>query len=154
MFATLSVMGKVVLSIVALIFLLILGGTILPDVVDETVADTYFEHYETVTGGGETSATETLSYAHYFTDLTGLSASSDNSNDSPVVMTYDEDTYDVAVSGLEASASRILTINYYREGNQQFTGFNAFVRLSPFLFIIGGIVACLWGLYSSWKQRG
>lgn len=146
-------MGKVVLSIVALIFLLILGGTILPDVVDETVSDTYAEHYEVATGVGETSTTETLAYAHYYEDLTGLSSTSDNTNDDPVVMTYDEDTYDVTVSGLEASASRILTISYYREGNQQFTGFNAFVRLSPFLFIIGGIVACLWGLYSSWKNR-
>ena len=146
-------MGKALLSIVGLIFLLILAGTVLPGVVDDTVSDTYAENYEVVTGGGETSATETLTYAHYYTDLTGLSATSDNSNDDPVVMTYDEVTYDVTVSGLEASTSRILTIGYYREGNQQFTGFNAFVRLTPFLFIIGGIVACIWGLYSSFKSR-
>ncbi|MCK4714688.1 MAG: hypothetical protein KAT35_03875 [Candidatus Aenigmarchaeota archaeon] len=146
-------MGKVILSVVALIFLLILAGSILPDVVDEAIADTYSEPYEVITGVGETSTTETLSYAHYYTDLTGLSVSSDNSNDSPVVLDYDDATYDVSVSGLEASASRILTINYYREGNQQFTGFNEFVKLSPFLFIIGGIVACLWGLYSGWKNR-
>ncbi len=146
-------MGKVVLSVVALVFLLILAGNVLPDVVDEAVSDTYAEPFDVTTGVGETSTSETLSYEHYYTDLTGLSASSDNSNDSPVVMAYDEATYDVTVSGLEASASRILTVNYYREGNQQFTGFNDFVRLSPFLFILGGIVACLWGLYSGWKNR-
>ena len=147
-------MTKVVLSIVALIFLLILAGNVLPDVVDDTVADTYSENYNVSTAVGVTNTTESLSYAHYYTDLTGLSATSDNTNDSPVVMTYDSTTYDVLVAGLEASASRILTITYYREGNQQFTGFNGFVRLPPILFIIGGIVACIWGLYSSFRHRG
>ena len=145
-------MTKVVLSIVALIFLLILAGNVLPDVVDDTVSDTYAENYEVTTGGGITNTTESLSYAHYYTDLTGLSATSDNGSDSPVVMSYNSVTYDVTVSGLEASASRILTISYYREGNQQFTGFNGFVRLAPILFIIGGIVACIWGLYSSFRS--
>lgn len=145
-------MTKVILSIVGLIFLLFLAGTILPDVVDDTVADPYAENFEVNTGVGETSTVEELAYEHYFGDLTNLSATSDNSNDDPVVMDYDELTYDVTVAGLEASASRVLTINYYKEDNQEFTGFNQFVRLSPFLFIIGGIVACIWGLYSSFKQ--
>lgn len=147
-------MTRVILSIVGLIFLLFMAGTILPDVVDDTVADPYSENFEVTTGVGETSTTEELTYSHYFGDLTDLSASSDNSNDTPAVMSYDDDTNDVTVSGLEASASRILTINYYKEDNEEFTGFNQFVRLSPFLFIIGGIVACIWGLYSSFKQRG
>lgn len=147
-------MTKVILSIVGLIFLLFMAGTILPDVVDDTVADPYSENFEVTTGVGETSTVEELTYAHYFGDLTDLSATSDNSNDTPAVMDYDDDTQDVTVAGLEASASRILTVSYYKEDNQEFTGFNQFVRLSPFLFIIGGIVACIWGLYSSFKQRG
>jgi len=146
-------MTKVILSIVGLIFLLILAGMVLPDVVDDTVADPYAENYEVTTGVGVTTATETLSYEHYFGDLTELDATSDNSNDSPVVMSYDSDTYDVGISGLEASASRILTLSYQRIDNEEFTGFNQFVRLSPILFILGGIVACIWGLYSSFKSR-
>lgn len=144
---------KVILSIVALILLLILAGTVLPDVVDDTASDAYSENYDVTTGVGETSTTETLTYEHYYGDLRELDATSDNGNDSPTVMAYDEDTYEVTVSGLEASASRILTIDYYREGNQQFTGFSGFLRLLPFIFIIGGIVACLWGLYSSFRGR-
>jgi hypothetical protein len=67
-------------------------------------------------------------------------------------MTYDEDTRDVTVAGLHASASRILSISYYREDNTEFTGFNPFIKLSPLLFILGGIVACIWGLYSSFHK--
>lgn len=145
---------KVIVSIVALIFLLILAGNVLPDVVDDTVADPYAEPFSVDTGVAETSTVERLTYAHYFEDLTDLSASSSNSNDDPVVMDYDSVTYDVTVAGLEASASRVLTINYEREGNQQFTGFNGFVRLSPLIFILLGITACIWGLYSSFKHRG
>jgi len=149
-----NLMTRVILSIVGLIFLLILAGMVLPDVVDDTVADPYSENYEVATGVGETSTTEDLSYAHYYEDLTNLAATSDNTNDSPVVMSYDTDTYTVEVSGLEASASRILSISYHKIDNEEFTGFNQFVRLSPILFILGGIVACIWGLYSSFKARG
>lgn len=146
-------MGKVLLSIVGLILLLILGGTVLPDVVDDTASDPYAENYNVATGVGVTSTVQTLTYEHYYEDLRNLASTSDNGNDTPVVMAYDEDTYEVTVSGLEASASRLLTIDYYREANQQFTGFSAFLQLTPFLFIIGGIIACLWGLFSSFKRQ-
>ena len=144
-------MTKVILSVVGLIFLFILAGTILPDVVDDTVADPYAESYEVITGGGVTNTTETLTYDHYYGDLTDLTATSSDEDDDPVVMAYDEDARDVTVAGLQASETRILTISYYREDNTEFTGFNPFVKLSPFLFILGGIVACIWGLYSSFK---
>jgi hypothetical protein len=117
-------------------------------------SDDYSEPFITTTGAGETNAVETLSYAHYFEDLTELTASSNDTGDTPVVLSYDEDTYAVNVSGLQASTTRTLTVSYVRESNQQFTGFSGFVRLVPFLLIIGGIVACIWGLFSAWKSRG
>jgi hypothetical protein len=147
-------MTKVILSIVGLVVGLILIATVLPDVVDDTVSDAYYENFSVATGVGETSTTETLTYDHYYGDLTDLSASSDNEDDTPVVMDYDEDTKEVEVAGLHASDSRILTIDYVREANQQFTGFSGFVRLLPMLCIVGLVVACLWGLFSSWKSRG
>jgi len=146
--------AKVIVSVVGLIFLLILAGNILPDCVNDVAAEDYSENFENTTGAGVTSANETLSYAHYYEDLTDLSVSSNNGSDTPVVLAYDEDDYIVTVGGLAESDSRILTIDYAREAHQEFTGFTSFMRLSPFIFILGGIAACIWGLVSAWKSRG
>ena len=144
---------RAIVSVVGLIFLLFLAGTVLPDVVNDVAADDYSENFENTTGAGVTSANVTLSYAHYYEDLTNLSAESDNEADTPVILDYDEDDWRVTVGGLAASDSRILTINYAREAHQEFTGFTGFMRLTPFIFIVGGIVACLWGLFSAWQSR-
>ena len=147
-------MTKVILSIVGLVIGLMLIANVLPDVITDTASDDYSEPFSVATGVGVTNTTETLSYAHYFEDLTELSASSDNEADTPVVMTYDEDTYDVVVNGLAASDTRILTISYVREAHQQFTGFSSFVRLLPFIAVIGLLIACIWGIFSAVKSRG
>jgi hypothetical protein len=147
-------MQKVILSIVGLVIgLMIIAGP-LPEVIDDVTADDYSEPFTVVTGGGVTSANETLSYAHYYEDLTDLSADSDNEADTPVVLAYDVDDYIVTVGGLAASDSRILTIDYVREARQQFTGFSAFIRLLPFILVAGLFMACIWGLFSAWKSRG
>lgn len=125
----------------------------LPDVVNDTVTDPYAENFEVDTGVGITSATEELSYQHYYEDLTNLTVESTNDNDTPLVTAYDEDTYGVTVAGLQASASRVLTISYYREGYQQYTGFSTFIRLLPFLVILGLVIAAIWGLFSWHKSR-
>lgn len=145
-------MRTVFLSIVGLVIGLILIINLLPDTVTEAVTDSYSENFNVTTGAGETSTTEELSYAHYYEDLTDLSATSTNENDTPTVMSYDEDTYEVTVGGLEASASRILTISYVREAHQEFSGFAGFVRLLPFLAVIGLVVASLWGLFSHFSS--
>ncbi len=147
-------MQKVILAIVGLVVGLMLVATLLPDVVDEAASDPYSENYNVSTGAGVTNTTEELSYEHYYSDLTELSASSDNENDTPVVMSYNENTYDVVVDGLEASASRVLTVSYVREANQQYTGFSAFLRMIPFICIIGLVVTALWALFSSIRSRG
>jgi len=146
-------MQRVLLAIVGLVVGLMLVATLLPDVVNEAASDPYSENYNVSTGAGVTNTTETLSYEHYYGDLTELSSTSDNENDTPVVMDYNEVTYDVIVTGLEASASRILAISYVREANQQYTGFSAFLRMIPFICIIGLVVAALWALFSSVKGR-
>ena len=144
----------VVLSIVGLIVGLMLIANVLPDVVTDTASVDYSEPFDVTTGVGETYSVETLSYAHYYEDLTDLSASSDNVADTPVVLDYNEDTYAVNVTGLAASDSRILTISYVRESNQQFTGMSSFVRLLPFIAVLGLLIACIWGIFSSIRSRG
>ena len=145
---------KVLLTIVCLVLGIILAGSMLPDVVTDTVTDPYSENFDVDTGAGETSTTETLSYQHYHEDLTDLDAESTNGNDTPLILSYNEDTYGVEVGGLEASASRVLTIDYLREGYQQYTGFSTFIRLLPFLVILGLVVAAIWGLFQWHKGRG
>lgn len=147
-------MTKVVLSIVGLVVGLMLVANVLPDVVTDVASDDYSEPFSVTTGAGETSTNQTLSYAHYYEDLTNLDASSDNGSDTPVVMAYKEDTYQVTVAGLAASDSRILTINYVREANQQFTGMSSFVRILPFIAVAGLLIACIWGIFSAVKSRG
>jgi len=150
---TYYVMTKVIVPIVGLVIGLMLVS-VLPGVVVDVASDDYSEPFSVSTGVGVTSANETLSYAHYYEDLTDLSADSDNELDTPVVLAYDEDDYIVTVGGLAASDSRILTIDYVREAHQEFTGLSSFIRLTPFLAVVGLIVACIWGLFSAWKSRG
>lgn len=147
-------MSKVILSILGLVIGLMLITGPLVDVVSDVATDDYSENFENTTGAGETSGNETLGYAHYYEDLTDLSAESDNGSDTPVILDYDVDDYIVTVGGLAASDTRILTIDYVREAHQEFTGFTGFIRLTPFLFGMGLIIACLWGLFSAWKSRG
>ena len=146
-------MQKVLLAIVGLVVGLMLVATLLPDVVNEAASDPYSENYNVSTGAGVTNTTETLSYEHYYGDLTELSTTSDNGNDTPVVMSYDENAYDVFVTGLEASASRILTIGYVREANLQYTGFSAFLRMIPFICILGLVISALWALFTTVRGR-
>jgi len=147
-------MNKILIGIVGLILVLILAGTVLPDVIDTTASDDYSEPFAVTTGSGVTTTNETLSYDNYYTDLTGLTVESDNVADTPIVMSYDVDANEVGISGLAASDTRTLTIGYYREAGTQFYGFGGFMRLLPFLIIVAGICACILGIYSGVKNRG
>jgi hypothetical protein len=144
-------MQKVIMSIVGLVIGIMLVANLLPDVVDEAATDAYSENFSV--GSGSTTTTATLSYDHYYGDTRNLTVSSNNVADTPVVMDYDEDNREVDVDGLDSGETRILTIDYYREANLQYTGFSAFLRLIPFLAIIGLVIASLWGLFSHMKRE-
>jgi len=145
-------MRNVLLSIVGLVIGIILITTLMPGAVNEAITDTYSENFNVSTGAGETSAIETLSYEHYYGDLTDLSASSTNGEDTPAILGYNENTHSVTVGGLKASDSRILTINYVREAHQEFSGFAGFIRVLPFLALVGLVIASLWGLFSHFSS--
>jgi hypothetical protein len=147
-------MRQVILSIFGIIIGLMLITGVLLDVIVDVASEDYSEPFSVTTGVGVTSTDETLSYASYYEDLTGLAATSDNESDTPVVMAYDEDDYIVTVAGLAASDSRILTISYVREAHNEFTGFSPFARILPFLLGIGLFIAGIWGIFSAWKSRG
>lgn len=145
--------SRVILSIVAIVIGLLLITNILPDTIKEATTEDYAEPFWVTTGVGENTTTEELSYDHYYGDLRDLSADSGNENDTPLVRSYNEDTRDVVVAGLQASASRWLTINYVREAHQEFTGFSAFVRLLPFILVIGLFVFGIFGIYTGVRNQ-
>ena len=128
-------------------------ASLLPDVVDEAASTAYSESFSVTTGAEETSTTEALTYDHYYGDTRNLSATSPDVDDNPTIMAYDEDTKEVTVAGLQASETRLLTIGYYKEAHQQYTGFSGFLRLIPFLAIIGLVITALWGLFSHFKRE-
>jgi len=146
-------MSRIVLGIVGLIIILIFAGEVLPEVIDTTASDDYSENFAVTTGVNVTTTNETLTYDNYYTDTTGLTTTSDNIADTPIIHGYDEDTNEVEVWGLATSDSRILTIEYSRESGTQFYGFGGFMRLLPFLVIVGGVVACILAIYSGVKNR-
>ena len=106
-------MQKVILAIIGLVVGLMMAASLLPDVVDEAASTSYSEVYTVTTGAEETTTTETLTYDHYYGDTRNLSATSDDADDNPTIMAYDEDTKEVTVAGLQASETRLLTIGYY-----------------------------------------
>ena len=144
---------KVVMMIVGVILGLIFIGELMPGAINSVATDSYSENFESTTGVGETSDETTLTYANYFGDVTDMSATSDNGDDSPAILDYDDADYTVTVGGLVASDTRVLTITYPREANQEFPGFSQLLRLLPLLLIIGLVGVCLWGIYSSWQKR-
>ena len=144
-------MQRVLLAIVGVVVGIMMAASLLPDVVNEAASDPYAENFSV--GSGAASTTQTLSYEHYYGDLTELTSTSDNANDTPVVMSYDDTTYEVVVSGLDSGESRILTISYVREAHQQYTGFATFLRMVPFLVVAGLVVAALWALFSHMKRE-
>ena len=145
-------MKNIILAIVGLVVGLLLLATILPDVVTESASDAYSEPF--IVGSGVTNTTQELSSPSYYDDLTGLGVESDNENDTPMVLSYNEDTYYVTVVGLDSGESRILTISYLREAYQEFVGFATFIRFLPFLAIVGLVIAFLWAIFSGVKNRG
>ena len=137
------------MAIICMVVGLFLVVYMLIPTTEDALTEPYSEPFSVDTAAGVTNTTETLSYEHWYQDLTSLTASSDNGNDTPVVLSFDEEDYDVLVTGLEPSASRILTISYVRTANQEFTGVSGFYRLIPFLVVVGLFVAGLWAMFTA-----
>lgn len=144
-------MKQVLMAIVCMVVGLFLIVYMLIPTTTDVLTEPYSEPFSVNTGAGVTNTTETITYEHWYRDLTSLTATSDNGNDTPVVLTCDEDGYDVTVIGLEASASRVLTINYVRTANQEFTGVSGFYRIIPFLLVVALFGIGIYSLFSAVK---
>lgn len=138
--------GKVLLAIFALFLLLAAFASPISDGIKGWRTNNTTQNFTITTGGGVTTANVTLSYDLYQASLPEvISLTSSQITDSPVAASYDEATKTMLISGLAASLSRTLTINYYAE-----TTDSVMRAIGPFLviLIIGGCVGLIfWGLF-------
>jgi hypothetical protein len=122
---------------------------ILPGPIQSITSESYSEPFSVTTAANVTNATETLSYGSYYEDLTGISATSDNSGDDPVVLSYNPDTKATLVAGLEPETSRILTIAYTREAQQTsiFYGTIPIMRMVPLILLLILVFIIVWSAF-------
>lgn len=104
---------------------------------------------EVTTGVGETAANATLSRYLLYGDITEVaSITSTDGGDVPVAAAWYDSSKYLEVSGLLASTTRDLTINYSAEDNPWVGPFWAVI-------IFGGLAgAILWGLWQDLKGKG
>lgn len=142
------VMVVVAVAIAFVVFPIVLDGATGLRTNNET--DTFAA---VVTGMGESAADVTLSEDLWQDNNSNVvSITSDNLNDAPVAGTYTAATNSLNVTGLEADASRDLTVVYQVEALGDYTGLDPIVAVAPLILFIGILGAILGGLYSSWKN--
>ena len=138
-------MGKIVGGILAIFLLLgAFASPIIEGIKGWRTVDTT-EQYVVVTGGGETGDNVTLSYDLFQAALPEVIAiTSTEETDTPAATAYVEATNALEVSGLTASETRTLTVNYYGEtANAVMKAIGGFLAV----LIIGGLVGLvLWDM--------
>lgn len=142
-----SVLVAVILVVVALVL-----SPLVFDQVHDVQSDPASEVFAVSTGTGETTATVTLSKAHFHNDTTHITVSSDNSNDTPTVNSYDPNTKQVTIGGLAASATRNLTVGYEIDALAAYPGSSAIAGLIPLLFIVGVMLMAASMLWKSFAK--
>jgi hypothetical protein len=145
---------KILEGILAVILGIWLIAVILPGPIKDIISETYSEPFSVTTNANETTTTEILTYDNYYEDLTGMSASSDNAGDYPVVLSYNPDTKSTLVGGLQNATSRILTIDYTREASKAslFYGTIPLWKMVPLIIGLLLIGVFIWGAFK--KRMG
>lgn len=149
-------MGKV-FAVVILLFALIMGVMFIPDMIDashDAATDSQTDTANVTTGVGESEADMTLTL-ELFSDNIGYidSATSGNVADNPIVESYDGDTGNITISGLNADDWRIMTVTYDADATEDYTGMAAYSKMMPTLMVLLliGIVAA--SFYQLFKGR-
>jgi hypothetical protein len=141
-------MGKIVVGILAL-FLLI--GAFREPIIDGIkgwrTSDTT-ESFAVVTVAGQTTANTTLAYDLYQASTAEVITITSNTTGTPVASAYTEATKKLLISGLPASESQTLTVNYYAE-----TDDTVMRIIGPFLgflifFVTAGLI-----VWQMWKGK-
>ena len=139
-------MGKVVIGVLCLVFLLGLSGSLNTGIHNlrvDAVSQTF-----TVVTTDNTTASVVLSRAVFSDELTEISAVTSSIVETPVAATYTALTKTLLVSGLELNTSRTLTVAYSSEKED-----TIMMVIGPFLTILifGGILGAI--IYYIWKGK-
>ena len=149
-------MGKIMTAFIAVIGIMLVFS-FFPDFLTSThelLTDQETYTSEVTTGGGVTTAGVVLALGVYNDDVNNIvSVSSDNGNDTPIASTWTALTTTLTVSGLQASASRDLSVVYEWEATSEYTGMTTLVEMAPTLLILGIIGVVLFGLFAAVRSR-
>lgn len=137
--------GIIMIAISFVIFPIIMDAT------DSILAPQKTQVVTVPTASGVTTATVTLASGVYENKTSNVELSSSNSNDVPVVSSASGQT--VGISGLEASSTRILTVNYASTGLNNYTGLGAIVRVAPLIVFVSILGVAIGGAYWSFKKN-
>ena len=146
---------KVVLTIIGVIVVLLMFGTLLLGI-GEAQTDARTDSFgAVVTGGGITTADVVLVAALYGdSNLNVTSIASSLGTDVPIVGTYTANTRTLQVNGLTASQTRTLTVIYKYDvltGDKAPVG--TFLGFIPTLVIIAVVVIIIAALVMAFKNR-
>lgn len=137
--------GIIMIAISFVVFPIIMDAT------DSILAPQKTQVITVPTASGTTTATVTLSDGVYENKTSNVELSSSNSNDVPVVSSASGQT--VGISGLEASSTRLLTVNYASTGLNNYTGLGAIVRVAPLIVFVSILGVAIGGAYWSFKKN-
>jgi len=142
--------GRVLVAVLSIFLLLGAFASPITDGIKTWRTNDTTENFNVTTGAGETGANVTLSYDLYqaaTAEVIGIT--SDNDTDVPVANSYVEATKALEITGLVASDTRVLGVNYYSETDDRVMRI-----LGPFLgiLIFGGLISAI--LYGMWKKGG
>jgi len=134
-------MKTAALLVAALIIILLLPASILA--IDQFRLDEQSDPFNVTTGSGVTSANVTLSQELYGDETRNASVTSNLTGDAPIASSYTSSTQVLNVTGLVASESRQLTVEYKIDRMGDYYGAGAGSRVLPVLLILG--VLCVVG---------
>ena len=124
---------------------------IIMDASDQILAPEKTQSLTVPTASGVTTATLTLADGVYENDKANVTLSSNNANDTPVVSSASGKT--VVVTGLEASSTRIMNVNYASTALDNYTGLSAIVKVAPLIVFVSILGVAIGGAYFSFKRN-
>ena len=144
-------MSKIFLAILAIVFLSAFSGSI-ADGIRNFRTDDLTQSSAVTTGVGVTTGNITLGSDLYQDNTSHISTITSNvTGETPVATGYTTASNILNVGSLQASTTRMLTVNYYAAIDDDYMNI-----IGPFMafLIFGGILfAIVWGVWKQFKER-
>jgi hypothetical protein len=134
-------MKPLALIIGAVCVILLLSGVLAA--INDFRSTSVEEAYDITTGAEDTSANVTLVHELFGDNTISASITSDYSGDAPIAYSYTKSSQMLIITGLDASQTRRLTIEYDTDGLWDYPGASISARMWPLFFVLGviGLIA-------------